>query len=266
MYWKLENLLKSEIDPAYSKRARLILSNIEENRYQNILEVGSGRGFYLYACTLFSFTKKIVGIEINPKYIEIAKKTLRSKKVKLYLGSVYQLPFKNSEFDCVICSEVLEHLGDENKALLEIRRVLKKSGKLLVSVPNIDFPASLDPLNWSLMRIFKTHVNKDIWWLAGIWADHLRLYKDTRIEKLFVKNKFKLKNKVFYIKKSLIFSHFILYGLGKNLVEKLSLSSFNRFNYQSKKISKFLAKTLQMFVENDDKEAKSVGIFYELVK
>ena len=51
------------------------------------------------------------------------------------VGSVYELPFNDNEFDTVLCLSVLEHLEDPAKALLEIRRVLKLEGKIIISVP-----------------------------------------------------------------------------------------------------------------------------------
>lgn len=41
--------------------------------------------------------------------------------------------FKDDEFDCVICIEVLEHLHDPQKAINEMYRVLKKSGILILT-------------------------------------------------------------------------------------------------------------------------------------
>jgi SAM-dependent methyltransferase len=48
--------------------------------------------------------------------------------------SIYELPYKDNSFDLVICTEVLEHLDDPQKALQEMVRVSKKY--LLLSVPN----------------------------------------------------------------------------------------------------------------------------------
>jgi len=50
-------------------------------------------------------------------------------------GSVYELPFADASFDCIIISEVLEHLHREHDALRELSRVLKPGGILAVSVP-----------------------------------------------------------------------------------------------------------------------------------
>lgn len=49
------------------------------------------------------------------------------------------MPYHDNKFDLVICLDVLEHLAfkDQPLCLLEIRRVLKENGKLLISVPNL---------------------------------------------------------------------------------------------------------------------------------
>ncbi|MDD9947376.1 MAG: class I SAM-dependent methyltransferase [Myxococcales bacterium] len=50
-------------------------------------------------------------------------------------ASVYSLPFADGAFDCVIISEVLEHLHEDDRALREISRVLAPGGILAASVP-----------------------------------------------------------------------------------------------------------------------------------
>ncbi len=49
--------------------------------------------------------------------------------------SVTAMSFAAATFDCVICSEVLEHVHDDQKAVAELRRVLKPGGVLIVTVP-----------------------------------------------------------------------------------------------------------------------------------
>ena len=44
-----------------------------------------------------------------------------------------RLPFKNKTFDYVILSEVIEHIPDDRMALMEISRVLKKDGLLVLT-------------------------------------------------------------------------------------------------------------------------------------
>lgn len=93
------------------------------------------------------FTNK-VGLDIRPgKGVDV-------------VGSVYDLPFKDNEFEIVLCMVVMEHLEDPQKAILEMKRVLKSGGKILVSVPFM-FPMHDTPADYwrftkyGLMRLFK---------------------------------------------------------------------------------------------------------------
>ena len=49
--------------------------------------------------------------------------------------SITAMTFDAASFDCVLCSEVLEHVPDDLRAISELRRVLKPGGALIVTVP-----------------------------------------------------------------------------------------------------------------------------------
>jgi SAM-dependent methyltransferase len=51
------------------------------------------------------------------------------------VGEDGSLPLGHGEVDLVWCSEVLEHIPDAEHALLEARRVLRRGGRLLLTVP-----------------------------------------------------------------------------------------------------------------------------------
>ncbi len=235
MLKSLKNLLQAEIDPAFALRAKIILENIEKIKPQKILDAGCGRGFYINALTYFKFIKEIHGADINNKYLNIAKKNIADKRVRIIKTNLYSLPYPDNYFDFIIASEILEHLTDDKKALLELKRVLKKNGTLIITVPNRNFPFFWDPINWLLMKVFNTHINKNIWWLAGIWADHERLYSKEQIKKLLINNGFKIKSVNNILHWCWPFSHFLLYGIGKNLIERFGLNSFSRFNFEKDK-------------------------------
>lgn len=55
----------------------------------------------------------------------------------LVAGSIYDLPFANSSFDLVSCNVVMEHLGEPQKALIEVARVLAPGGALVINTPNL---------------------------------------------------------------------------------------------------------------------------------
>jgi ubiquinone/menaquinone biosynthesis C-methylase UbiE len=81
-------------------------------------------------------------------------------------GSVYELPFRDETFDCVIISEVLEHLGEDERALREISRVLKPGGTLAASVPR----RGPETLCWALSKSYRT-------WPGG----HIRIYRQNEL-------------------------------------------------------------------------------------
>lgn len=234
MIQQLNLLLASEFDPGFAARAQFIFDTLDKNKSQKVLDAGCGRGFYSHAFSFFPFVTEIQSFDINESYVKRAKSHCTDKRIHIKKASIYELPYPDGYFDFIVFSEVLEHLVDEKKALQELRRVLKKNGVIALTVPDVQFPFLWDPLNWLLMRLFKTHISKDIWWLAGIWADHERLYSLKELKKTIEVNSFKIDRVERVVHWSWPFAHFILYGIGKNLIERLGLEMGNRFSYTKK--------------------------------
>ena len=92
-------------------------------------------------------------------------------------GSVYALPFKDETFDCIIISEVLEHLGEDERALAEISRVLKRGGVLAASVPST-WP---ETLCWMLSKDYRT-------WPGG----HIRIYRRGELRSKLVRHGYRV--------------------------------------------------------------------------
>ncbi|RJR25944.1 class I SAM-dependent methyltransferase [Candidatus Microgenomates bacterium] len=225
----MKKFLKTEPDPAFARRAEIIIENLELKKGDKVIDIGCGRGFYINFLSQLNLGLEIFGIDQNEKYLKVAKKNLGGKKVFLNRGNALNLPFKANFFDKVIASEILEHINDDVKALEEMYRVLKPGGIILISVPNQNYPFFWDPLNWTLERVFRKHIPSHLWWLAGIWADHVRLYKERELKEKLKKAGFRIKGFWCATHFCFPFSHFILYGIGKNLVEKGLLKDFNRF-------------------------------------
>jgi 2-polyprenyl-6-hydroxyphenyl methylase / 3-demethylubiquinone-9 3-methyltransferase len=235
----LLDLLKAEIDPAFRKRAEFIFNQVFKNKAKSILDIGCGRGFYSNALATLPYVEEIIAIDLKKENLATAKKQAPNKKVKYYKANIYNWS-SPKKFDLIIASEVLEHLENEKDFLRRVYNLLKNKAKLIITVPSAEYPFFWDPLNYFL-KFFNTHVNKDIWFLAGIWADHERLYKEKELVDLLSKSNFKK----LAVKKALQccwpFSHFIIYGLGKNLVLKLKIRSFDRFSLEPKPLAKLLA-------------------------
>jgi demethylmenaquinone methyltransferase/2-methoxy-6-polyprenyl-1,4-benzoquinol methylase len=108
-----------------------------------ILEIGFGTG-----STLVEMAKavgdsgKVYGIDLTPKMVELATNRLYGQKlankVDLREGDAREMPYKNQMFDAVYLASTLELFDtpDIPKVLLEIKRVLKPTGRIcVVSIP-----------------------------------------------------------------------------------------------------------------------------------
>ena len=58
-----------------------------------------------------------------------------SAKAQVVVGDALALPYPDDSFDCVIASEILEHIPDDDTAIAELARVLSPGGRLAVTVP-----------------------------------------------------------------------------------------------------------------------------------
>lgn len=75
------------------------------------------------------------------------------------------LPFREGQFNAIVCSHVLEHVSDDRAAMSELRRVLRAGGFALVPVPihpksqiTLEDPAVTDPQERSLLYGQADHV------------------------------------------------------------------------------------------------------------
>ncbi len=124
----------------------------------SILDVGCGEGFTLAKLKEAGIGKRLEGIEYNKRAIALGKK--ENPAIKITQGSIYELPYKSNVFDLVLCTEVLEHMDDSKKALMELVRVSNKY--LLLSVPNEPFfmlAQLLRGKNWSRWGNDIEHIN-----------------------------------------------------------------------------------------------------------
>ena len=103
------------------------------------LDVGCGAGRYLR-----HLREPVVGVDIDrPLLARLAKEGW-----PVVLGDAHRLPFRDGAFRTVLFSEVLEHVPEPRKAVSEVKRVLAKGGRVVLSTPSRRYPFIWDPRNW----------------------------------------------------------------------------------------------------------------------
>ena len=103
-------------------------------RTGRLLEVGSwdNRAINYYK---EKFVGKTYGIDISPKVLESTAPYF--DEVKVCDLNRDRIPYDNESFDIIICSEVIEHIYDTDRLLMNIHNVLKSDGQLIISTPNL---------------------------------------------------------------------------------------------------------------------------------
>lgn len=80
---------------------------------------------------------KVIGINISEEEIMLARKKADEEGVKIdfVIGDLTNAPFKDKIFSQIISLDTLEHIKDDDSVFQEFGRMLKRSGKLILSVP-----------------------------------------------------------------------------------------------------------------------------------
>lgn len=100
-----------------------------------VLDVGCGIGILL---DLLRERKncECTGVDISPYAIEV----LRAKGHRGAASKLPVIPYGDSSFDCVIATELIEHLSQPRKTIAEMVRVSFPGGKIIISTPNNALP------------------------------------------------------------------------------------------------------------------------------
>jgi len=112
--------------------------NIYDYLYQNIsraaegkavLELATGPG--MIAKHIASAAKNVVATDFSPNMIETAKKDCVPQNVTFEVADATSLPYADKAFDLVVIANALHIIPEPQKALAQIKRVLKDDGLLI---------------------------------------------------------------------------------------------------------------------------------------
>lgn len=146
-----------------------------------VLDVGCGVGMYMGAFR--ATTPHVFGIEIEG---ERAREALTYGAVTQSPGEA--LPFAEGAFDLVLSHEVIEHVADDRTSVIEMVRVLKVGGRLVLFCPNRLYPFETHGHYWRGRYHFGNTplINYLPDRLRNRLAPHVRAYTTHDLRALFV--------------------------------------------------------------------------------
>lgn len=99
----------------------------------SVLDVGCGRAWV--AAHLCQRSITVCSLDVSLTNPRKALATVQSPHHCAVVADAFSLPFADGTFDCVISSEVIEHVPDPAAFLKELLRVLKPGGRCIISTP-----------------------------------------------------------------------------------------------------------------------------------
>lgn len=134
-----ERVSRERSDNFVFQRSRLAYVEAARRVGGRVLEIGTGTGYgiEIIAPSAESFVTldkfRSSEVESLPRGVEFREAT------------VPPLPFADESFDCVVSFQVIEHIKRDRAFVGEVRRVLKRGGKFIVSTPNRPMSLTRNP-------------------------------------------------------------------------------------------------------------------------
>ncbi|MBI2410242.1 class I SAM-dependent methyltransferase [Candidatus Kaiserbacteria bacterium] len=125
-----ENYAGRKNKGAFSYRFRLVKQYLVPQG--ELLEIGAASGDFLALLREAGYAVR--GVELSKRAAEQAR---RNYGLAMIQGTLERAKFETGTFAYVVMYHVLEHVPDPKAALAEVNRVLKKGGRLLIEVPNV---------------------------------------------------------------------------------------------------------------------------------
>ncbi|MCZ3365217.1 MULTISPECIES: class I SAM-dependent methyltransferase [Methanobacterium] len=126
-----------------------IISRSKIKEGMKVLEVGCGSGaFTTFVARAVGDKGEVFALDIQPEMLKQIENKLKQpenkdiKNIHLIEGDALNMPLEDNTFDLVYSITVFQELPDKNKALKEMKRVLKPNGILAITefLPDPDYP------------------------------------------------------------------------------------------------------------------------------
>jgi ubiquinone/menaquinone biosynthesis C-methylase UbiE len=136
--------------PTYRNRYLFVRRHLrrmgQEKDFNQALNLGTGEGDYDQMIS--QHCRQLTSCDINEEDIAYARQlNAGNPKVTYRVEDALNLSFADNTFDLVVSVDVIEHVGQPERMVEEVQRVLKPEGVALITFPSLDFPLTYDPVN-----------------------------------------------------------------------------------------------------------------------
>lgn len=166
----------------YTTREERLISFAQLKKTHRVLDIGCGSGT-ITRNILRTVGCTSIGIDVSEECIKYAsEKSIQEGLASDFLvGSIESLPFIEKTFDIVIASHIIEHVPFPEKIFLELKRILKDGGILLLTTPNYTS-------FWPLAELIFDHTIAKKGY--SLHDQHITKFNPSMIKKLFKKTGF----------------------------------------------------------------------------
>lgn len=103
-------------------------------RDKDVLDLASGEGYG--SAILSSVANSVVGVDIAEDAVRYSQRTYVRPNLRFIVGSCTEIELPNASIDVVVSFETLEHHDQHDEMMVEVKRILRASGLLLISTPD----------------------------------------------------------------------------------------------------------------------------------
>ena len=143
------------------------------NKPDKILDIACGTADFAIAASKIE-KAHITGIDISNKMLEIGKEKVRSRqlqeKIKLKYADSENLPFSNNSFDAITAGFGVRNFENIEQGLLEMNRVLKKNGIVVILEPS-------EPKKFPLKILYRFYFHNILPLIGRLISNDKRAYK-----------------------------------------------------------------------------------------
>lgn len=115
-----------------------VLCELNVKNSLKVLDLSCGTGQLLHSLYTKNQSLELTGVDYSPTMLQVARKRL-PPAIKLLQADVHALPFNANTFDYVVSTEAFHHYYNQQKALHQMKRIVKGGGKVIIIDVNFFF-------------------------------------------------------------------------------------------------------------------------------